>query len=165
MRSDKVKSEGGIKLDLLDVNIIRELQEDARISYRALARKLGVSVTTVSERVKRMKETGLIRSFTVIVNPEKAGNVYCTALYIKTENGSDPKKVGEAVSKVKGICYTYHTLGMYNLIALGSAPNKDDFSSMIRQINGLKGVKEVIPSVVLDTIKEDPKHIITLAEK
>ncbi|MBX8643158.1 MAG: Lrp/AsnC family transcriptional regulator [Thermoplasmata archaeon] len=163
MRRGKVKADSGIGLDLLDVNIIRELQADARISYRALARKLGVSVTTVSGRVRRMKDTGLIRSFTIIVNPEKAGNVYCTALYIRTENGSDPRKVGEAVSGIKGICYTYHTLGIYNLIALGSAPNKDDFSSMIRQINGLKGVKEVIPSVVLDTIKEDPKHIIALA--
>ncbi|MEM3851973.1 MAG: Lrp/AsnC family transcriptional regulator [Methanomassiliicoccales archaeon] len=161
----RVKQESGKKFrpDELDVDIIKELQRNARISYRALARKFGVSVTTISERVTRMVESGLIRNFTVIVDPEKAGASYCAALYIRTDNGADPAAVGGRIGNIEGICYIYHTLGLYNLIALGSAANKEQFTAMIREIGAIKGVKEVIPSTVIDTIKEDPRHPVLIA--
>jgi len=162
MKKRAKQPRGSLQLDELDVILIRELQLNSRISYRELARKFGVSVTTVSERINRMVRSGLIRSFTIIVNPEKVSPIFCAALFIRTENESDPKSIGEVVSAVRGICYTYHTVGLYNLIALGSAASKDDFSRMIQEVGSIEGIKEVIPSVVLDTIKEDPKHVISL---
>jgi len=145
-------------VDELDVEIIRSLQENARVSYRALARKLGVSVTTISERVRRMTASGLIRGFTAIVNPEKLGGVYCVALYIKAAEGVEAKRVGDAVATIPGICYVYTTLGLYDIVAMGSAPTKQALSEMIMKVNTLPEVKEVIPSMILDVVKEEPKH-------
>ncbi len=147
---------------MLDVGIIKELQANARMSYRQLARKFDVSVTTVSERVGKMVRSGLIRSFTIIVDPEKSGPVLCVAFYIRIENGSDPKEVGQRVSGVKGICYTYQTVGLYDIIALGSSLNKQDFASMMREVGAIRGIREVVPSMVLDTIKEDPRHPVSI---
>ena len=159
------KAENGFaELDMLDVGIIKELQANARTSYRRIARKFDVSVTTVSERVGRMVKSGLIRSFTVIVDPEKSGPVLCAALYIRIENGSDPKEVGRRVSGVKGICYTYQTVGLYDIIALGSSLTKHDFAAMLREVGAIRGIKEVVPSMVLDTIKEDPRHPVSVPE-
>lgn len=151
-----------IRLDELDVKIIKELQADARISFRELARKLGVSVTTVSGRVKKMINAGFIRSFTAIVDPEKVGPLFCASLYIKTENGTDPKKTGEKISAIDGICYVYNTVGIHDLIALGSAISRDALSEMIRRVSSTAGVREVIASMVINTIKEDPKHPVVL---
>lgn len=151
-------------LDLLDVRIIKELQANARVSYRQLARKFDVSVTTVSERVSRMVGSGLIRSFTIIVNPEKSGPVLCAALYVRIENGADPKEVGQKVSAVKGICYAYQTVGLYDIIALGSSITKQDFASMLREVSAVSGIREVVPSMVLDTIKEEPRHPVSILE-
>jgi DNA-binding Lrp family transcriptional regulator len=164
-KSDVKEANADLGLDLLDVGIIRELQRNSRTSYRQMARSFGVSVTTVSERVNRLVKVGLIRGFTIIVNPEKAGPVFCAALYIKTSNGRDPKEVGRKVSKIKGICYTYQALGLYDIIALGSAVSKEDFSAMIRNVTAVEGIKEVIPSMVIDTIKEEPRHPIGIPEK
>jgi DNA-binding Lrp family transcriptional regulator len=147
-------------IDELDVQILRSLQENARVSYRTLARRLGVSVTTVSERVRRMVESGLIRGFTTIVNPEKLGTVYCVALYIKGAEGVDIKRVGEAVAAVPGVCYVYTTLGLYDIVAMGSAPSKQALSDMITRINSLPEVREAVPSMILDVVKEEPKHPI-----
>lgn len=151
-----------LSVDELDVQIIRSLQENARVSYRALSRKLGVSVTTISERVRRMIASGLIRGFTTIVNPEKLGSVYCVALYIKAAEGVEAKRVGDAVASIPGICYVYTTLGLYDIVAMGSAPTKQALSEMITKVNSLPEVGEVVPSMILDVVKEEPKHPVYL---
>lgn len=52
--------------DELDTRILAELEKDARISYRELGRRLGVSTPTVSYRIRRMEEAGLIRGYRVV---------------------------------------------------------------------------------------------------
>lgn len=151
--------------DELDLQILKSLQENARISYRALARRLGVSVTTVSERVRRMVSSGVIRGFTAIVNPEKLGPVYCVAFYIRGSEGVDAKRVGEAVASVPGICYVYTTLGLYDVVALGSVTDKQALSELVAKIRALPVVKEVLPSTVLDIVKEEPRHPIPAAAR
>ncbi len=148
----------GAVLDMLDIGIVKELQANSRISYRQLAKKFNVSVTTVSERVGRMVGNGLIRSFTIIVDPEKSGPVLCAAFYIKVESGIDPKEAGRRISGIRGICYTYRTVGLYDIIALGSSLTKDSFAAMLMAVSSIDGIREVVPSMVLDTIKEDPRH-------
>lgn len=54
--------------DALDRRILRELTKDARLSMRALAERLDVSTPTVSQRVKRMEEVGLILGYRVVTS-------------------------------------------------------------------------------------------------
>lgn len=51
--------------DDLDVRIVRELQRDGRVSFNELARRLGVSTPTVSYRVKRLEDVGIIQGYTI----------------------------------------------------------------------------------------------------
>ncbi|MEM0320031.1 MAG: AsnC family transcriptional regulator, partial [Candidatus Nezhaarchaeales archaeon] len=61
------------KLDEIDKAILRELVNDARLSFREIARRIGVSTATVASRVKRMEEEGVIKGYTTIVDVEKLG--------------------------------------------------------------------------------------------
>lgn len=54
--------------DELDRRILRELGKDARVSMRAIAERLGVSTPTVSQRVRRMEEAGLILGYRVVTS-------------------------------------------------------------------------------------------------
>ncbi len=60
-------------LDELDRRIIETLSNDARISIKELANVIGLSSPSTSERVKRLEERGVIRSFTVDVADEALG--------------------------------------------------------------------------------------------
>lgn len=51
--------------DDLDVRIVRELQRDARVSFNELARRLKISTPTVSYRVKRLEDVGIIQGYTI----------------------------------------------------------------------------------------------------
>lgn len=60
-------------LDDLDRRIVEILVEDARISLKDLAQRVGLSSPSVSERLKRLEERGVIRAFTVEVDPAALG--------------------------------------------------------------------------------------------
>ncbi|MEM3670590.1 MAG: Lrp/AsnC family transcriptional regulator [Thermoprotei archaeon] len=160
MPSDLLAGTDHVSLDQLDVEIIRALQLNARLSYRELSRKMGVSVTTISERVRRLLDLNVIRGFSAIVNPDKVGPSYCAVFYIKTGADSDVNAVAKKVSDVRGICYVYLTVGMYDLVAMGSSADKQDFSRLLAEVASVHGVREAVPSVILGVVKEDPKHPI-----
>jgi Lrp/AsnC family leucine-responsive transcriptional regulator len=60
-------------LDELDRKLIAILSEDARISLKDLAGRVGLSSPSTSERLKRLEERGVIRAFTIEIDPAALG--------------------------------------------------------------------------------------------
>lgn len=88
----------------LDRRIIEALKADARVSFRALAKRLGVSTPTISKRVKRLEEAGIIRGYTVVTTPlpEAATQappepLTCAQCRNKIEGRPRLQKLGDAV--------------------------------------------------------------------
>ena len=57
------------QLDKIDRNIIRLLQQNARMPHTELARKVGLSTTPCKERVKRLERDGVIQRYQAVLNP------------------------------------------------------------------------------------------------
>ena len=62
-----------IELDDIDKQIIAHLQENARISNREIAKRVGLTATPTIERVKRLEREGVIKGYTVVLEKEKVG--------------------------------------------------------------------------------------------
>ena len=62
-----------MKIDNLDLKILKHLQEDARLSFRKLGKKLGVPHTTVFTRAERLVKRGVINRFAAILHPHELG--------------------------------------------------------------------------------------------
>src|SRR6266571_8569099 len=60
-------------LDDIGWRILRELQENGRISYSELGRRVGLTPPAVAERMRRMEEAGVIRGYRAEVDPSKLG--------------------------------------------------------------------------------------------
>jgi len=60
-------------LDAVDTAILEALAADARTAMRDLAKKVGLSAPSVTERVRRLEEAGIIAGYTVRINPEEVG--------------------------------------------------------------------------------------------
>ena len=58
-----------MQLDALDLSIARALQADARLSFRALARRIGSTTPTVAARVRRLEQLGIVRGYHADVDP------------------------------------------------------------------------------------------------
>lgn len=70
-----------LKLDSVDVQLLQALRTDARTSIADLARSLSMSAPSISERVRRLEESGIIQEFTIEVDPKLLG--YSLAFYIR----------------------------------------------------------------------------------
>jgi len=68
-------------LDAVDARLLRRLETDGRTSIADLARALGMAAPSVAERLKRLEEAGVIRRFTVEIDPAALG--YALAAYIR----------------------------------------------------------------------------------
>jgi Lrp/AsnC family leucine-responsive transcriptional regulator len=68
-------------IDAVDVELLRRLEGDGRMSIADLARALGMAPPSVAERLKRLAEAGVIRRFTVEIDPAALG--YALAAYIR----------------------------------------------------------------------------------
>ena len=74
-----------VKIDSTDREILKMLQEDARVAFKRIAEKIGVSEATVFVRVKKLRKKGVIKRFTALVSPELLGKNLTAFVLINTE--------------------------------------------------------------------------------
>ena len=80
-------SSPGEGMDEVDKRILRVLEADARTSLRKIAEEVGVALGTVSNRVRRMESLGIIRGYTVLLDPDKAGWGLSVVIGLRIEKG------------------------------------------------------------------------------
>ncbi|MGF3498540.1 MAG: Lrp/AsnC family transcriptional regulator [Candidatus Methanosuratincola sp.] len=142
--------------DETDRMILRELQEDAMTSYRDIAEKLNLSVGTVHNRIKRLKEVGLIKSFSAIVDAEKLG-YRLTAIVLMQVEGERIVEVEERLATSKSIIAVYDTTGEFDIIAIGKFKNREDLNTFIKEVLKIQSIKRTVTSIALNVVKEDLK--------
>jgi Lrp/AsnC family leucine-responsive transcriptional regulator len=74
------------QLDSVGWQLLRVLQEDARLSFSELGRRVGLSSPAVAERVRRMEDLGIITGYRAIVDPSKVGYPTLAFIHLKTND-------------------------------------------------------------------------------
>jgi len=89
-------------VDDIDRKILRELQENARLTVTELAKRVGLSKTPVAARVKQMEESGLIAGYRAIISPLKLGLSHVTYVEVRMTDTRETalRKFNEAVKRV-----------------------------------------------------------------
>lgn len=96
--------------DNLDWQILRELQEDARLPFAELGRRVGLSAPAVAGRIQKMKDAGIITGYSVALDPERLG-VPITAFIRISLSGLKADKVIEKAKTVPGIMECHRATG------------------------------------------------------
>ena len=143
-------------MDELDKEILRELQLDARQSFTAIAQKIEISTATVSDRVKKLSEKGLICGYTAILNTSELGMVTMITR-IKIKSGYSIEEVGEEIAKLEESCCIYHITGDFDLMVICKCPGQGNCGAAIEKKKEIEGVERVNSEIVLKTLKEEYK--------
>jgi DNA-binding Lrp family transcriptional regulator len=137
----------------LDVEIIRALQEDARSSYRDIARKLKISVGTVHSRVTKLEEAKVIRGFSVDVNYSKLG-FGITALILLQAKGKHLRDVEARLTKFPNVCVVYDITGDFDIALVGKFESTLFMDKFIKEVLSMDFVERAVTSIVLNSLKE-----------
>ncbi|RZN70918.1 MAG: Lrp/AsnC family transcriptional regulator [Candidatus Methanolliviera hydrocarbonicum] len=144
-------------MDELDKKILMVLQEDARLSYTKIAKRVGTSTATVSERVRKLQESDIIKGYSVVLNSSKIGiTTLITMICVKPS--FDVAEIGETIAELKETCCVHNITGDFDLIVsfkCFSPTEREECTSIINKINRIDGIERVNTYMVLNTIKEE----------
>ncbi len=142
--------------DAVDKAILEMLQDDARIAFRRIARKVGVSEATVFIRVKKLLERGVIRRFTALVSPELVGKSL-TAFVLVNANPKNLQEVLDTLNDMDDVYEIYDVTGTYYAVAKIRVEDREKLAKIIDQIGLIEGVTSTETAVVLRSIKEETR--------
>ena len=88
--------------DAINLRILRELQADPRLPMAQLGRRVGLSSPAVTERVRRLEESGVIRGYRVDIDPSALGLPLAAYIRIKPNSGELPRlfEIAAAIAEV-----------------------------------------------------------------
>jgi DNA-binding Lrp family transcriptional regulator len=133
-----------------DEELIKVLRVNAREPVAALARKLGLSRTTVQDRLRRLEEQGVIAGYTLKLAKDEGARGIAALVTISVE---PRRQIEEAkiLAKFTQI-ETLHTVsGKIDLIAMVRTATSEDMDKLIDQIGVISGVTEIETAVILST--------------
>jgi Lrp/AsnC family transcriptional regulator, leucine-responsive regulatory protein len=120
-------------LDVIDAHILRALVDDARISIADLARSVGLSPPSISERIKRLEEVGVIEGYTLTINPKALGLPIAAWLRIRPIPGQ-LQKVADILRGLPEIVECDRITGEDCFIARAHLPSVESLEKLIDQV-------------------------------
>lgn len=126
------------------------LSENARASTSLLARRLGLSRTTVQARIERLEREGVIAGYGVRLSDEFERNIVKAHVLIT----AGPKALARVTAELAAIpeVRTLHSVsGSFDLIAIVAAQSISELDHLIDRIGELEGVERTLSSIILST--------------
>ncbi|MEM1518044.1 MAG: Lrp/AsnC family transcriptional regulator [Nitrososphaerota archaeon] len=151
---------GTEKLDEVDHKILAELIKNARVSYRELAKKLGLSVATVAYRVTKLQKSGLIKGFTTLINYEEMGYEITAIIKLVIKEGR-LLEVQREIAAEKNVVAVYDVTGEVDSIVICRFKDRQEMSAFIKRILKMPYVERSSTHVVLEVVKEDLNSLFT----
>ena len=99
------------ELDAIDLQILKLLQEDGRMSNADLAQQVGLAPPTVLRRVKLLEERGYIRGYVALVDPLSVGLTVTAFIFIETSSGCDLVSLNEFLTQLPGVQEVHRLIG------------------------------------------------------
>jgi DNA-binding Lrp family transcriptional regulator len=140
-------------IDDTDRKIISVLQRDGRASLRKISEEVGVALGTVSNRVNRMEESGTIKGYSVILDPDKIGWNLNVVIGLRIEKGR-LIEIQEKISRDHRVSGVYDVTGDYDSMIIARAKDREDLDNLIKNVMSIDGIERSLTHLVLNTVKE-----------
>ena len=133
-----------------DEQLLTLLRKDARASVSDLARALGVSRSTIQNRMQRLEQTGVIKGYSVEYGDDYLSKLVSAHVSIKVKQKLTTKTNVE-LKRMNEITALHAISGEYDLIAVVQAQDLERLSHLLDDIGNLDGVERTSSSVILET--------------
>ena len=139
-------------MDAVDQQLISLMRIDARTSVATLAQKLGVSRGTVTNRITKLEDAGIIVGYTVRLRPDAKPHEISAWMSIVVE-GNQTRQVIASLLGEPGVATLHDTNGRWDLLAELRAQNLSDLSKVLERIRLIKGISNTESSIHLETYR------------
>jgi DNA-binding Lrp family transcriptional regulator len=148
-----------VTLDDLDVKILRSLNKNARKSFRDIARELGISLSTVSHRVKRLEESGVVKAYVPAIDPQRIGYDLVVIIGVRIARGK-LIDVQQRIAKDHRVFGVYDVTGEWDSMILARFRDRNELNDFIKDVLSLEFVERTTTQLVLNTVKEERRVVL-----
>jgi Lrp/AsnC family leucine-responsive transcriptional regulator len=142
-------------MDAIDGKLLEILQEDASQSYATLGGKVGLSVSAVNDRVRKLRDQGIIRAYRIEVDPGTAGRGLLAMVWLRTDPAKGNKKMVKSLTKSDEVLECHHMTGRFDFLLKLRLRDTAHLEAFVTDtIKEIPGVVEVLPEIALSTAKE-----------
>ena len=142
-----------MELDETDKQLIEALQKDGRLSMRALADIVGVALGTVSNRLGKLEDNGVITGYTVTLDADKVGWEMSVVVGLRIVKG-ELLPVQRLIADDPRVFAVYDVTGEMDSLVFARVSDRDDLDDFTKTVLSTEGVERSTTMVVLNTVKE-----------
>ena len=143
-------------IDKADIQLLRVLQEDCRLSFRKLAGVMGISGVMASSRFKNLRDKGILKGCTAILDPIKLGYDITAVIFVQTERGY-LKNLENELSQAANVISVYEVTGDFDLVAIVKLKDRDGLNVLIKNLFVSSHITKTMSNITLNVLKEDFK--------
>tara|TARA_B000000475_G_scaffold236067_1_gene203912 strand:+ start:94 stop:519 length:426 start_codon:yes stop_codon:yes gene_type:complete len=140
-------------LDNKDKKIINILKASGREPASSISEKIGMSVPTVIDRIKKLQETGIIEGYKAVVNSKKIGLDVSAIITIISESSSEYSNLVSNAIKEEFVEKCFTTTGNGSHVLLVNVENTDSLEKLLRNIQQWPGVRRTETQIILSSYK------------
>ena len=145
------------KVDEIDVKILRMLQNDARTSFKEIAKECNVSSDTIKNRFNVLKKNGVIRGSTIVIDPKKMGQGNLVIIGIQVVQQFS-ESVLNMIKKMQGVCVATKSIGQYDIEAIFLLKDIEQIGITKEKIEDFPQVKVANVGIFVDRPLLCPKN-------
>ncbi len=138
------------ELDETDRKLLNLLRANSRTSTSELARSLGVSRSTVQDRINRLERRRIIAGYTIRYHPEYGGRRISAHVMIQI-NPKYGERIVNGLREMNAVTMLQTVSGVYDLVTLVEATTTEALDRVLDRIGGLPGVEKTTTAIVLTT--------------
>lgn len=121
-------------MDETDWKILRELQADARLSYRQLSCRVHLSAPSVAERVRRLEREGVITGYRVEVDAERAGYAVAALVSMKTQGPGTCERFAARVPQLPGVVQCHRVTGAESYVLKVVCASMNELEELVDEL-------------------------------
>ncbi|MEU8568580.1 Lrp/AsnC family transcriptional regulator [Streptomyces pathocidini] len=143
-------------MDAIDRNILRELQEDGRLTNQELAQRVGLTPSPCLRRVRQLEQDGVIRGYRAVLDPAAVGRGFEVLVSVEVQRDRATVEAFEtALQELPDVVEAYRLFGSPGCLLRIAVADIDTYERLwIERITALPGVTEVNSQIVMKHIKE-----------
>jgi DNA-binding Lrp family transcriptional regulator len=148
------------KLDIIDAQILKELQEDGRVTIKSLSDKLNLSSTPIFERIKKLEKGGFIKGYTTLLNVRKLGlkQIVFISLTLKEHSRSYLEKFEKEIQTFPEVMECYRVTGNFDFLVKVLVNDIEAYENFIlTKLSLLKNLGNVQSHIALSEAKSTTK--------
>lgn len=143
-------------MDRIDEQILQLLKENSRMTSSEISKQVHLSVPAVSERIRKLEETGVIDQFTVRINREHRGLHLIAFIMVQLEKTEHIAGFRKQILETDHVLECHHLAGSYDYLLKVAVKGTAELESLISDtLKQIEGVIKTNAMIALSTMKEE----------